>query len=321
MSGLSAQSNFIVVIRTAGERTLAACKRLALEQVPESRLHIVNEHPFEAALRRCYEIGLESGVEWMITLDADVLLRKGAISGLLKEAEALPGSHFQVEGMVLDKLTRRFRWAGYRAYRVKHLKAAWDLLPGDRAEIRPESSTLERMATLGYPYLRSRKIYGIHDYEQSLSDIYRKAFVHANKHPQWLPELLGTWKELAKEDADFRVALCGAFDGLLASEAPRIDTRDFAEQASSSLIKLGMAEKGVLDCEAVTFNAIDELINSGLKSPEITEVVLNATHPSWLAARFSELGPVRIAPYITGALICRIGNLIKRMAQIKMKYK
>lgn len=314
MSALITHSNLVVIIRTTGERTFEACKRLVLEQVPVSRLHIVNERPFEATLRRCYEIGMESGAEWMVTIDADVLLKKDAISGLLKEAESMPENHFQIEGMVLDKLTRRFRWAGYRAYRVKHLQIAWNLLPADRAEIRPESSTLDRMAARGYPYLRSRVIYGIHDYEQSLCDIYRKAYVHANKHPQWLPELLVTWKGLAKEDTDFRVVLSGAFDGLLALEEPRIDTRDFAGRAEATLRKLELPEKDALTSEEVAFQTIDELIDNAIKSPEITEVVLNTTNSSWLATKFIGLGPIRTISYLAGTLFRNIGKFIKRQA-------
>lgn len=317
MTSPSVQSDFVAVIRTTGERTFETCRRLVLEQMPETRLHVVKEYPFEAALRRCYEIGLNSGAEWMVTIDADVLLKRNAIASLLEEAAAMPENHFQMEGMVLDKLTRRFRWAGYRAYRVRHLDAAWKLLPADRAEIRPESSTLDRMAAQGYPYLRSRRIYGVHDYEQYLRDIYRKAYVHASKHPQWLPELLATWKNLARSDVDLRVALAGAHDGLLAHEEPRIDTRDFLGKTEEILAKLGLEEKEALASDGVVFETIDELIGNAIKSPEIKEVAVDASPPSQLARLFSGLGPIRILPYLAGAVLCRLGDCIKRLAKGK----
>lgn len=317
MTSPSVQSDFVAVIRATGERTFEACRRLVLEQVPEIQLYVVKEYPFEAALRRCYEIGLNSGAEWMITIDADVLLKRNAIAGLLEEAATMPENHFQIEGMVLDKLTRRFRWAGYRAYRVRHLGVARLFLPADRAEIRPESSTLERMAAQGYPYLRSKEIYGVHDYEQYLRDIYRKAYVHASKHPQWLPELLATWKNLARNDVDFRVALAGAHDGLLAHEEPRIDTRDFLGKTEEVLGKLGLEEKEALASDGVVFETIDELIGNAIKSPEIQEVVVDVSPPSQLARLFSGLGPIRILPYLVGAVLCRLGDCIKRLAKGK----
>lgn len=315
MSITSAASNFIVVIRATDERTFETCRKLVLGQVPETRLQVVREYPFEVALRRCYEIGLDSGGEWMVTIDADVLLKQNAIAGLLEEAAFMPEDHFQIEGMVLDKLTRRFRWAGYRAYRVRHLDTAWKLLPADRAEIRPESSTLERMAAQGYPYLRSRKIYGVHDYEQYFRDIYRKAYVHASKHPQWLPELLATWKQLAKQDADLRVALAGAYDGLLAHEEPRIDARDFLGKSEDALARLGLVEKAALASNGVEYDTVDELIDVAVNSPEIKEVVVDAPPPWPLARLYSVLGPIRFLPYLAGAVLCRVGDCVKRLAK------
>ncbi|WP_225852784.1 hypothetical protein, partial [Haemophilus parainfluenzae] len=59
--------DFIVVIRTAGERTFEACRALVAQQVCLDQIHVASEIPFELTLRRCYEIGIESGARWMIT--------------------------------------------------------------------------------------------------------------------------------------------------------------------------------------------------------------------------------------------------------------
>ena len=61
----------IVVIRASNERTFDLCKALCLAQGVES-LSIVQEVPFEEALRKCYEIGIASNKKWMVTVDADV---------------------------------------------------------------------------------------------------------------------------------------------------------------------------------------------------------------------------------------------------------
>ena len=309
----------IVVIRTAGERTFAACKFLVLKQVPEHCLYIVNERPFEAALRRCYRIGMESGAQWMITLDADVLLREDAIKGLLSEAASMPENHFQIEGMILDKLTHRFRWAGYRCYRVKHLKAALSLIPPDRAEIRPEFTTLETMAARGYPYQSSRKIYGVHDFEQYYRDTYRKAFVHANKHHAWLLEMTSVWKRLSIDDADFRIALRGACEGLVATESPRIDKRDYLEHAERAMADLGLTEKGDLSSGRFGFSEIEALISGAQNSPDVAQPQPCNSRIQQLVARYRELGPWRIGPYLVGVLLCMMGNEIKKIARQENK--
>lgn len=302
---------FIIVIRTAGERTFEACKTLVLQQISEDCLHIVNERPFEAALRRCYQIGIESNAEWMITLDADVLLRKGAIQGLLAEATAMPSNHFQIEGRVFDKLTNRIRWASHRCYRIQYLPEAVTCLPENREQIRPEFTTLERMKALGYPYLRSQRIYGIHDFEQSYTDIYRKAFVHAQKHQVWLFEMLEHWKSQAPADRDFLVALRGVADSITALQPPRIDQRDFQVGAVRMLQDLGLEEKPRLSALSI------EIIEDRLTSAQIAtnSPLTNASRWQRLADRYARLGPWRFIPHLFGSVLCDIGSAIKRFAE------
>ena len=93
-------TNLVVIIRAAGERTLQVCRELLGMQIRGDAVEIVNETPFEAALRRTYEIGLQRSAKWTMTLDADVLLREGAVAELMAEAERLPRHFVQIEGLV-----------------------------------------------------------------------------------------------------------------------------------------------------------------------------------------------------------------------------
>ena len=315
MTARSISPSYIVVIRTAGERTFEACKALILQQVPEDRLHVVDERPFEAALRRCYQIGIESDSEWMVTVDADVLLRERAIIGLLAEAAAMPRDHFQVEGMVFDKLTNRARWAGYRCYRTEHLAEAQTQVPADRTEIRPEFSTLERMAARGKPYLRSSQIYGVHDFEQYYVDVYRKAFVHAEKHQVWLFEMLEHWKREATRDQDFLVALRGAAESLTALEAPRIDRRDFETRAEQVLRKLRLVEKPPLESSQVGPETVEAVLASAVALAGPSARSSNMTRRQRLHSRYSRLGLWRFVPHFFGSALSDAGNAIKRLAE------
>jgi hypothetical protein len=315
MTARSIPPSYIVVIRTAGERTFEACRALILRQIPEDRLHVVDERPFEAALRRCYQIGIESDAEWMITVDADVLLRDGAIEGLLAEATAMPRDHFQIEGMVFDKLTNRARWAGYRCYRTEHLAEAQTHLPADRAEIRPEFNTLERMAAKGKHYLRSGEIYGIHDFDQYYADIYRKALVHAEKHPFWVMEMLKHWKRHARDDADMRMALRGAADGLATLEPPRIDLRDFQVGAERALQELGLAEKPPMEVADLVGDQVAAVLRSDDFVVEAIPFPHGGTRLQRFTARYQRLGLWRFVPYVLGSALCDAGNAIKRLAK------
>jgi hypothetical protein len=303
MSDLRAE--LIVVIRAAGERTLEACKTLVAQQVPECRVHVLSEQPFEAALRRCYELGRDAGTEWMMTLDGDVLLRPGAIRAFLAEAKQTPDDHVQVEGLLFDKLTGSYRSAGHRTYRTRHLALALQQVPVDRAEIRPEDATLRKMAALGFPSRVLRTVFGVHDYEQSYADVYAKAFLRATKSSKSVPQLVKHWKSQAGSDADYQVALRALHDRLASPLEARVDRRDYVEGARRALAELGLPEK-----PAATL---------ALAEPGFVESILAAAGDvpvgrGSLQHLYRRLGLVRLVPYLVGVALSRAGERIKRYA-------
>lgn len=308
-----AASGLVVVVRTAGERTFEACRALLLRQVPEQTVHVVDERPFEAALRRCYQIGIESGAEWMLTVDADVLVRDGAARELLGVAEQLPERYVQVEGRIHDKLKGGYREAGHRVYRVKHLAKALAAVPAPGEEIRPEFATLLRLSRLGHPSLKCETVFGIHDYEQFYRDLYRKALVHGQKHPQWLVEVLPRWKALAERDADFTVAIRGYCDGFQTFTKARIDTREYRDRAERALEELGLEEKDALGIDRGTLDMIAAL-QAGLLASEQGGGGDRATMQARAAAGSRRLGGVRLGLFVLGSLFNRLGDRVQRAA-------
>lgn len=304
-----------VVIRSTGERSFQACKALLLKQIPENCVHVVSEMPFESTLKKTYKIGLESDDEWLMTLDADVLLREGAILDLLSASEDLSARYFQLEGLVHDKLFGLYRNAGHRMYRTKYLNIALQHIPPEKAEIRPEYTTLQKMTAMGYPSIRINTVFGVHDYEQFLRDIYRKAFIHANKHQIWLPQLINRWKTLGVVDDDFRIALRGLYDGLITTNKVRVDKRDYLEAAEQAMHDFGFQEKPFLEPENIDYNYVEAILADAGEimnkiKPHSFEAKLER-----LKGRFAQFGLVRIAPYLLGAMLCDIGNKLKNLVE------
>jgi hypothetical protein len=308
--------DLIVVIRTVGERTFETCRNLVIQQIPENLVYIVSEQPFEATLRRCYEIGIASGAKWMMTLDADVLLRENAIQDFLTEAGKLPENYFQIEGLLHDKLTGLYRKVGHRMYRTKYLEKALECLPQPRETIRPEYTALLRMEQLGYLSLEIGTVFGIHDYEQYLNDIYRKAFVHAQKHPEWIPRFIEQWKEKADEDDDCRIALRGLYDGLMFTGKATIDKRDFIDNAKIALQNLNLSEKDQLTPGKADLN----LVNSILLAVGIVpadrlpgqRVTNQLSRTQRMKEKYTQLGLTRFFIYSLGVVLSRVGELLKR---------
>jgi hypothetical protein len=301
----------IAVIRSASERTRDGCRALLVRQLPEGAVHVLDERPFEAALRACYRIGIESDVEWMVTVDADVLPRPGAVWDLLAVAESLSDDYLQVEGLVHDKLLGGYRSAGHRAYRTRHLRKALDALPPDGTQIRPETWALERLAREGHPSTRCEVVFGVHDHEQFYRDIYRKSFVQGQKFREWLPEVVPRWRALADEDPDFRVAMRGFFDGFESPELAPLDVGRYSDRAEDALRRLGIAEKSDLPRDAV----------EGKSGPDLPSRVLAAqphrrpaTRYDRIKSAYGRLGVVRMVPLALGSTLCLAGNGLRRMA-------
>ena len=303
------QQKLIVVIRTVNERTFKTCRSLVLRQVSKQIVHVVNDQPFEATLKRCYQIGIDSSAEWMMTLDADILLREGAVESLLSAAQRMPPDYIQAEGLVFDKLTGLYRKAGHRIYRIQHLKTAIRYIPEHRVEIRPEFSVLTKMMSLGFPSLEISEVYGIHDYEQYYADIYRKAFIHANKHPEWISRFVNRWKENAPIDSDYLVGLRGLYDGLLSQSEKFIDRRDYTLDAKRALKELGITEKSQLEDEDKT-EYVKSILNQAGPIPNSKLKKATKLHKKNLREKYLILGPWRLIPYLFGASLCKLGNKI-----------
>lgn len=298
----------IVIVRSSAERTERICRNLVLGELPEDRLYTVQERPFSAAVRRCYEIGISSGANWIITVDADVLLRRGALEGLLREAKRMPRRYFQIEGMVLDKLMHRFRWASHRCYRGEYLPLALDVLSEASADLRPESTTIRLMESLGYGARRSHRLYGVHDFEQFYVDIYRKALVHAAKHPQWAAEMFSIWKATSASDPDSCVALRGAVDGLTLEIEARADVEHYRAPAQCALSDLGLAEKAAMS--DISSQVIEKWIESFRAAPNVQRFCGPRPY-KWrerIWALQSCYGLVQALPYVLGAMLRQAGE-------------
>ncbi len=312
MSSTSPIPGVIAVIRAASERTLETCRTTVAAQLENGPVDVVIERPFEVALRKCYQIAIDSGAEWLLTVDADVVPKPGAVEEILRTAKSLPESHVQIEGLVHDKMFGGYRNAGHRVYRVGHLRKALAAIPPAGTQIRPESWLLERLASEGHPSTRCDVIFGVHDHEQFYRDIYRKAFVQGQKFREWLPEVIPRWRMLAEVDPDFRVAIRGYFDGFQHTEIALLDAGRYTTQAEDALRFLRLTEKRPLPADS----------SRGEVGADLAARIV-AAHPfalpttRWQRAEiaYRRLGILRMVPLVLGATLCLAGNRLRKLAR------
>lgn len=231
----------IAVIRSVGERTETVCQRLLAEQLPDTEIVVIHETPFEKALRRCFDIGIESGKTWLIAVDADHVLLPGAMRALGRAAER--SCAFQLQGKFRCKFSLTERDGGPRFYRVSTLHMAKKNLAPVGAELRPESSMLMRMVKQGHHIEKVPSVTSLHDHEQWYSDIYRKGAMHGAKFRSWRQTLLPQWRQLAGNDEDYRVLIAGFDSG---AGGILTDASVHKPIATLALDRLGIVEKDPL---------------------------------------------------------------------------
>ncbi len=260
------------IVRSVGERTEQACRYLLSQQVPEENIVTINEVPFSAAVAKTFKVGLEKGLPWTLCLDADVLVKQGAVSELLVEAEKIQENVFGLQGLILCKFFDGDRKAGNRLYRTSLLVQGLESIPNQET-IRPETDTVRAMETKGFPWEVVDVTVGLHDYEQYYKDIYRKCFTQAHKHQHLINVLFNpVWTRRAEKDPDYRVALWGLRAGQIFDGEVQIDTRQFPDQIEQLLAMQGLQEKADQLSQSELSNLdVKKIIDNFNPSPEYVE--------------------------------------------------
>lgn len=236
-------SELCIVVRAAGERTADVCCARLRRQAPDAPFYRVEQVPFWRTLREGLQRGLDSGKAWIISVDADVLPGDDAIEKALRWIEMAAPETGVITGMVQDKLFCSARYMAFRVYRAGVLQDMLDMLPPEGTEVRPESTTITRLAERGWAHQKVPDVVGLHDYEQFFGDLHRKAFLHAHKHVYFAQRILPLWRTMAAIDTDYQMALEGFADGIRYLGAADCRIADDSYRIGEALARLGVQEK------------------------------------------------------------------------------
>ncbi len=313
-----------VIVRSVHERTEKLCCELILAQgVPEDHLFLIHESPFSAALRRAFTIGVETNLPWTYCVDADVLLRPGAIENMIEIAEQQKPEICEIQGYVLDKFFGGPREGGIHLYRTSLLRKTIEQVPDEGVNIRPEFHTLEAMRKLGFPYRQLPVLVGLHDFEQFYSDIYRKSFVQAHKHLRQTDLFLGVWRAGASMDPDYQVALKGFAAGVEHFSKVYIDINQevfrpeevfpFTEKSRS----LTISEIGINQIENIITDWVEPDVYKEKYPDErgLIPVAKKRLSQAELQTKIAEIPGLKRIPYLIGSVLVMIGDRLQRWAK------
>lgn len=260
--------NVTPIIRSTGERTTECCKSLLAEIFPENTIILINEVPFEKAIYEGYKRGIECGREWTLIIDADVLPYKPGVENFLKCAFNVDNTVFVTMGQIIDFAWCGIRSGGIRLYRTSMLSEAIVLIPEFGTKGRPESAVLHAMKARGKPFYMADIIIGIHDYEQSYKDIFRKGIQHENKHRPFKGCMESLWKRESVNNHDYTVALMGMKIGEIITINNYVDVQKYPENISQLLKLAGLEEKSPLHSNEISNNDLEKIIVSWKPSSE-----------------------------------------------------
>ncbi len=306
-----------VVIRTTKERTLGLCHKLIADQVRQENVFVVEEAPASRMVRRTHEVGLESRLPWLLAVDADVLVRVGAIEELYHAARCTPEHVFLIMPNILDKFAGGIRPGGLQLFRTSLCPLALEHLP-DESVTRPDSHVRLALKDAGHPHVQIDVVAGLHDYHQYYRDLYRKGFKYAKKWRRMIPLFESFWTRVADQDPDYRVALWGlragqVYDGLFV-----VDVRKYPQQLVTMLNMAGLQEKPELPADAITGEEIARYIDDHRPPPEyydFMEIDSTSTRWGYFLGRIKReglrrTGPIWFVPWLLGALLKRSGTVI-----------
>lgn len=301
------------------------CKKFIFEQgVPEDNIIIITEAPHTAALRKSFQIGIERGLPWTLSVDADVLLRKNSITRLVDFAEKQSKHVCEIQGMVLDKLFGGARPGGAHLYRTNLLNLALEQIPEEGIDLRSETYMLRKMHSLGYPWYNISLLVGLHDFEQYYLDIFRKCFVQAHKNLSSLDFLVPYWRRMIKEDCDtdFEVALSGVNAGITYYGEVFINVKQPIYR--ELFAKTEFVEKDDLNIDQYSINDLEAIINKWqepleyiaaypemqrLDSSEV-KVVYNRSLSMVIKDKIKDIGYLWLLPWMLGWILKKVGTKI-----------
>ncbi len=315
------KSDVALVVRSASERTTNLSEQLLQNIFPENEVHVLQVMPFSKAVEDSLAYGIASRKKWLLCLDADVLVSVEGVNRLLDIAEHVDTKVFVIKNLILDKFFPIYRASGIHLYRTAIADIGIKNIPAEGTTLRPETTMIKAMFKEGYKYFQSDAIVGIHDYEQSYSDIYRKCFLQAHKHSKLIPVVEHYWSWQSQNDFDFQVAIWGALAGKLYSNTVYVD-KEFLDKEAIEFLSI----KGIMEKTALLQDEYDaEYVSTVLKSynPENFIELQGRMFPKtgWNIEYPLPLSPppsmYRKAIYKLGTYFSRTGEFLKNHANTK----
>jgi len=261
---------FEYVVRSVGERTEDICVELIkLQQQPDEKITIIREPTHAKAIERTFAIGLKGMSDWVVAVDADVLLLPGSATQIRKELVSCKENVFVVNSAVYDKIYSMKRWAGVHVYRRAMLEELYDVFREikNKPNLKIETAAIKELQKKNKQPLFSKIIVGTHDFKQFYKDIYRKAYLNTIRNPGNIKRAKNNWSRKSSFDADYLVMLKAMEDALAEGRRISNSLSDFnSAELADRIDALCLTEKPPLLWEEYVNDCLTTTMDSEIRS-------------------------------------------------------
>jgi len=203
-------TDFYVVIRSAGERSLPLCQRSV--EINGLDYETIKVSPFWKAVLSTFEIGIRKKRAYTIGLDADIILKKNAIKIICQNLRQ-SSNYWKYDFRLQDRFYPR-PIAGVHVYQTAILPLSLNHQPQNLKKIpKPEREFCYQLKKIGYNDICINQVIGRHGYDQYYRDIYQRFRHRAVRNPEDKRQLFDRYRYPNSNDPELLVAYLGWLDG------------------------------------------------------------------------------------------------------------
>jgi len=241
---------------------------LLAAQISDERVDTVSGKPHAVAVEETMIIGMRTDADWVVALDADMLLFPNAVASMRHELSELAGARPVVLFGIYDKLYSMKRWGltVYSASILPELHATFQSVK-QRQNLKIENAAISEMRKKGQAVVFSKTVVALHDFFQYYGDLYRKVYLNTIRNPGYTQRARQYWRKMSAIDPDYRVMAMAMQDALAGGRSLTNSFRDFsAEELQSRVSACGLTEKSELSRLDFTGMSPDTYFNELIRS-------------------------------------------------------
>ena len=113
------------------------------------KVRLIENLLLHQAIDRSFEMAIRDKSLWLITLDADLVIKPNFLSTFINVANSMKDKEIEAHAMTIDRLFMDYRSVGNRLYRVSSLPLLRKILNNTKNNLRPEGTMLREAVKLG----------------------------------------------------------------------------------------------------------------------------------------------------------------------------